>query len=56
MMVLLGERQKAPSILWYILNALTLTTHQVLTLFFEEDHLPPEGCCHGTWWMIQSTN
>jgi nucleoside-diphosphate-sugar epimerase len=40
-LVLLGAHEEALGKTWHIPNAPTLTTRQMLTLFFEEAHLPP---------------
>jgi nucleoside-diphosphate-sugar epimerase len=40
-LVLLGAHEEALGQSWHIPNAPTLTTRQMLTLFFEEAHLPP---------------
>jgi nucleoside-diphosphate-sugar epimerase len=40
-LVLLGAHDEALGQSWHIPNAPTLTTRQMLTLFFEEAHLPP---------------
>jgi len=40
-LVLLGMHDEALGKAWHIPNAPTLTTRQMLTLFFEEAHLPP---------------
>jgi len=40
-LVLLGAHDEALGTTWHIPNAPTLTTRQMLTLFFEEAHLPP---------------
>ena len=40
-LVLLGAREEALGQSWHIPNAPTLTTRQMLTLFFEEAQLPP---------------
>jgi nucleoside-diphosphate-sugar epimerase len=40
-LVLLGAHEEAFGQSWHIPNAPTLTTRQMLTLFFEEAHLPP---------------
>jgi nucleoside-diphosphate-sugar epimerase len=40
-LVLLGAHDEALGQSWHIPNAPTLTTRQILTLFFEEAHLPP---------------
>jgi nucleoside-diphosphate-sugar epimerase len=40
-LVLLGTHDEALGQTWHIPNASTLTTRQILTLFFEEAHLPP---------------
>ena len=45
-LVLLGIHEEALGQSWHIPNAPTLTTRQMLTLFFEEAHLPPQnGFC-----------
>ncbi len=41
-LVLLGAHEEALGQSWHIPNAPTLTTRQMLTLFFEEAHLPPK--------------
>jgi nucleoside-diphosphate-sugar epimerase len=40
-LALLGAHEEALGQSWHIPNAPTLTTRQMLTLFFEEAHLPP---------------
>jgi nucleoside-diphosphate-sugar epimerase len=40
-LVLLGAHDEALGQTWHIPNAPTLTTREMLTLFFEEAHLPP---------------
>ena len=40
-LVLLGAHEEALGQSWHIPNAPTLSTRQMLTLFFEEAHLPP---------------
>ncbi len=40
-LALLGTHDEALGKAWHIPNAPTLTTRQMLTLFFEEAHLPP---------------
>ena len=40
-LVLLGAHDEALGKSWHIPNAPTLTTRQMLTLFFEEAHMPP---------------
>src|SRR5258708_16157445 len=40
-LVLLGAHEEALGQSWHIPNAPTLTTRQMLTLFFEEAQLPP---------------
>jgi nucleoside-diphosphate-sugar epimerase len=40
-LVLLGAHDEALGQSWHIPNAPTLSTRQMLTLFFEEAHLPP---------------